>query len=93
MGRDLGTAREYFSRDGSGRPATQEEKKAMIEEEERRNAATSRSPSPHARSPSPDGRGQDGGGNNTSRTGPSQSPPRTKARPMTASQFRRAMYQ
>lgn len=74
--------RQYFARDGSGKPASEQEKQKMIAE------ARSRSNSPNGRSPSPE----------MDRERTSNSPPRQadskqqRRRPMTASQFRRAHY-
>ena len=74
--------RQYFSRDGSGKPATEQEKHETLARQ-----ARSRSNSPSGRSPSPEKERER-----------SYSPPRQadskqqRKRPMTASQFRRAHY-
>jgi hypothetical protein len=76
-----GNDREYFARDGSGRPASEQERRELIKEAE----ARSRSNSPNGRSPSPE--------QERSRSPPrEQSASKQKRRPMTASQFRRAYY-
>lgn len=76
-----GDDREYFARDGSGRPASEQERRELIKEAE----ARSRSNSPNGRSPSPE--------QERSRSPPrEQSASKQKRRPMTASQFRRAYY-